>query len=126
MRDHGCLVHLCAACRASSSRCFANNVARLLSIATLIACSRLKFETAAVTFAAPGTCWALVIGDEGNGRCGFGAVERVAGVWASPDCDCARRSWQIAGAALRNATTNVATALASAWLLEDRPRDPRG
>ena len=92
----------------------------------MIACSRLKFETAALTFAAPGTCCAFVTGDEGIGLCGVATVERSVdlGIWVSPDWDWVRVSWHTATASHRSITTNVTMALPSVLLLEDRPRIP--
>ena len=50
-------------------------------MAKAIACSKLRLETVALVFAAPGTCCALVIGDEGIGCRVVGDVlVRLSGV----------------------------------------------
>lgn len=49
-------------------------------MASEIACSRLRLETAELVRAAPGTCWALIIGEDGAGRV-VEVVARLSGAW---------------------------------------------
>src|ERR1043166_7353832 len=75
--------------RASRSRSLAINVVRLFSIASAMACAKLSEETAALVFAAPGTCCAVVIGEDGTRLCEGATVRPSVEVVGVDNC-CAR------------------------------------